>query len=601
MASAFETALWACLNAALTQTFLVLLGALFTYYGVFDHKNISDLGRLVYYVSLPCLLFSKIAYVISAEELGTVWGMDAICMIHVFGAMLISFVLSKLCGLNSVERVGFQASMMFGNTGSLTIAVLGTLCYIEPLQQEAGPMCMHDGTAYVAFYLLGQNLIMFTVGAWLITTMHVPDYADQQQAPVEQVETSKDDDETPLLPKGAPRLPKTSSSPALGAYKAPPRGSQVTFKSSTFTGNMGPRRMTVEDLEHVASHLALNTLALAPMVMNDDAEDGVVWRESMIPGVKTPYPSMVNLRAVYESSEESYMSDDLGLDSDASDSEIQAQIIKADEEAGGTEGQTKREGSPQDLGDATGEKGMREHKNSKLRASMDDMREREKTTPIESAFDTRNRSCVQVQSTLLKIFTNPSVCAALSAIVLGCIPFLKDLFIGDAYSILNTHTPPLHSVYNAISILGAAQVPVSMLMLSGSGTLKYLSSLQDQTGQTDTFSPVAQFLILTGRVIIMPGVGLLTWRLMKSTQYGPFQNNGLFALVALVESCVPTAQNVIMLLLHTGNAAHAHSLALLVLKQMAICIPIFTFFTAYCLVYETDFTESRGLLNHTLV
>ena len=54
----------------------------------------------------------------------------------------------------------------------------------------------------------------------------------------------------------------------------------------------------------------------------------------------------------------------------------------------------------------------------------------------------------------------------------------------------------------------------------------------------------------------------------------------LMSLVILIESCVPTAQNVIMLLLVHGDPAQGQAMALVILYQMLAAIPIFTAWVA---------------------
>ena len=48
---------------------LVLLGAFAVVKGVFDQEGISDLGRLVYHLSMPALIFSNIVSLVSVEAL----------------------------------------------------------------------------------------------------------------------------------------------------------------------------------------------------------------------------------------------------------------------------------------------------------------------------------------------------------------------------------------------------------------------------------------------------------------------------------------------------------------------------------------------------
>lgn len=59
------------------------------------------------------------------------------------------------------------------------------------------------------------------------------------------------------------------------------------------------------------------------------------------------------------------------------------------------------------------------------------------------------------------------------------------------------------------------QVPCSMLMLSGSGTIRYLNSAPhlksaESPGKGFTFSPNAVLAIILGRIVIFPIIGTST-------------------------------------------------------------------------------------------
>ena len=92
------------------------------------------------------------------------------------------------------------------------------------------------------------------------------------------------------------------------------------------------------------------------------------------------------------------------------------------------------------------------------------------------------------------------------------------------------------------------------------------------------FSARAVALILAGRTLFMPFVGLGWWWALNSLNLIPDikGHTPIMQLVILVESAVPTAQNVVMLLLVHGRLEKGESLAQIVLIQMAISVLTFT-------------------------
>ena len=92
------------------------------------------------------------------------------------------------------------------------------------------------------------------------------------------------------------------------------------------------------------------------------------------------------------------------------------------------------------------------------------------------------------------------------------------------------------------------------------------------------FSLNGTVAILLGRTVLMPFVGLFWWWVLNRLNLIPDieGHTPIIQLVLLIESAVPTAQNVVMLLLVHGRLEKGESLAQIVLIQMAISIFTFT-------------------------
>lgn len=168
--------------------------------------------------------------------------------------------------------------------------------------------------------------------------------------------------------------------------------------------------------------------------------------------------------------------------------------------------------------------------------------------------------------------------------------------------------PVLSFVLSATSTLGDAQVPVSMLMLSGSGTLRYLDKLKERaaidaaieeeeaagnSGDTPPnhqpsivvtkpatfhFSIKAVAVMIVGRVVCMPIIGYALWYAFELLGWFPSgdKRDMLLSIVVLVEAAVPSAQNVIMLLLVHGELQQGQAMAEILLLQYLVCVPCFT-------------------------
>ena len=71
--------------------------------------------------------------------------------------------------------------MMFGNVGALSIAVINTLCASEPLRSGVGPMCAVRGVEYISFYLITQNILMFTWAEEIVKNHDDEDMEDEEE------------------------------------------------------------------------------------------------------------------------------------------------------------------------------------------------------------------------------------------------------------------------------------------------------------------------------------------------------------------------------------------------------------------------------------
>ena len=177
-------------------------------------------------------------------------------------------------------------------------------------------------------------------------------------------------------------------------------------------------------------------------------------------------------------------------------------------------------------------------------------------TCAERACDSVLNCCDGTWQVLRRMGANPSIRAAMVAFALGLVPPIKALFVGGDGEGVND--PPLGAFTGAIEILGTAQVPCSMLMLSGSGTIRYLNdrAAKSEVQQPFAFSPKTVLCIIAGRVLLFPVLGLGWW--WAGFELGFFQHVPILSLVVLLDAAVPTAQNIVMLILVHGKPEHGH-------------------------------------------
>ena len=206
---------------------------------MFNDQGVSDLGRLVYFITLPSLLFVNILREVrhfkkhtvraachtlsptqttapppphttphhqtnnqptqvSVERLRVLWKLPAMALLHVSSGYLLAHVLTRAFGIRGIGRKAVTLCLMFGNVGALSIAVINTLCADEPLKSMVGANCNTRGVEYISFYLIAQNILMFTWAEEI-----VKDHSDEEE---EDDDDEEDDGGGGAFPAALPVL-----------------------------------------------------------------------------------------------------------------------------------------------------------------------------------------------------------------------------------------------------------------------------------------------------------------------------------------------------------------------------------------------------------
>lgn len=122
----------------------------------------------------------------TVERLQVLWKLPAMALMHVSTGFLLARLLTRSLGIRGVGKKAVTLCLMFGNAGALSIAVINTLCLDEPLKSGVGPLCAVRGVEYISFYLIAQNILMFTWAEEI-----VKDHSDEDE---------EDDDGVAALP-----------------------------------------------------------------------------------------------------------------------------------------------------------------------------------------------------------------------------------------------------------------------------------------------------------------------------------------------------------------------------------------------------------------
>lgn len=470
--------LLACFEANLKILTMVVLGALATISGVFDSRGLSDLGRLVYRISLPSLIFSKILKFFSLNHLLLISWLPVFCVIHTLVAYGVSKAMIWVLRVPEAERRCVVGANMFGNVGALCLAVMSTLCTSEPLQSEVGAVCESRGMSFSAFYLITQNLIMFSWGESLLFGVEGPS------------------DEPPAIPEEPEEEEPTLDSPAVSDAAAAPNfvhsgpASYCSLDEAELPASVPPRlRFSKREGARGGGMLrgrAATSILSRPLMGGDGGR-----------------PSSI---VVKRSSSTAALADDAALSSprrNLSYKEIQSVGSRCNLEVHAFH--PFHHESAKVLAGLAADEGSG-------RASEKTLLDDDKSNRFEVRFLHRGTffrdwvwlCWMRLRSVVWGVLRNPPIQAALVAIALAAWPPLKSLLAGSE--------APLRFITEAIETLGQAQVPISMLLLSGSGTLNYMKRLRTELQSAGaaitpfSFSARTEAAVYVGRLVLNPAV-----------------------------------------------------------------------------------------------
>ncbi len=136
--------------------------------GIIKKDNLRALGQLIFYATLPCLLFTKVAEKIDLDKLCELWIVPVSCELFVIVGIVVGFIVMKLVKPAPEFAKGLVAVSTFGNAGYLPIPLIAAITSIFPVFQadeHAGAL----GIAYISAFLMCFSPTMWMVGFNLIS------------------------------------------------------------------------------------------------------------------------------------------------------------------------------------------------------------------------------------------------------------------------------------------------------------------------------------------------------------------------------------------------------------------------------------------------
>jgi len=182
----------------------------------------------------------------------------------------------------------------------------------------------------------------------------------------------------------------------------------------------------------------------------------------------------------------------------------------------------------------------------------------------------------QAGTIVRRVFSSPPLVAAFLGLVVGLSPPLQAYLLGPK--------APLRALTGALTLCGKMQVPASMIMLSGAGSI---SAEKGDKRDKFVFSGGARATVLFARATCLGLCGFLWYHVCL--KIGLCDERGLVPFLILLESTVPSAQNVVMLMLVHGDVRQGMAIAVMILEQYVVCIPFLTLHLVYFMILTEPF------------
>ena len=124
-------------------------------HGLLNADRVHTISHVLVNIALPALTISSMQVPDTSQTMAMVYGTLAIAFAYYIGAFLISIVVCRFLPATSKERGVFQFMLVFPNIGFMGIPVAEVIL---------GPGSLF----YVILFNLPFNLLVFTMGIWLL-------------------------------------------------------------------------------------------------------------------------------------------------------------------------------------------------------------------------------------------------------------------------------------------------------------------------------------------------------------------------------------------------------------------------------------------------
>lgn len=148
---------------AIGEIFILMAVGFFTVRkGIINSALVQHLSELIIYVTLPFMIFSRIATEFNFCELPLWWVLPLASIAMILFSFILAQIIAKLFHIQS-NKLEFKSLVSFQNSGYLPLALVSSL--LRPDQQDKAIL-------YILFFLMGFNFLIWSWGIILLSKKH---------------------------------------------------------------------------------------------------------------------------------------------------------------------------------------------------------------------------------------------------------------------------------------------------------------------------------------------------------------------------------------------------------------------------------------------
>jgi len=173
--------IWNSAEVVLTLLLASGCGIILVRKKILHEQALKDMSRILVFLILPCLLFSKIIAAVSLDALSRLWIFPAAAFVMVSAGLALGWIVSRVCRQPELGR-GLMAGMAFSNSGYIPLATVAALTYQSP-ELFGGIHGAEEGITYISLYLVVFSPLMWLIGYPVLTHKPIRGLKLQQVIP----------------------------------------------------------------------------------------------------------------------------------------------------------------------------------------------------------------------------------------------------------------------------------------------------------------------------------------------------------------------------------------------------------------------------------